>query len=136
MHVLFSYFNFQIPHITICILNARKQRKRKIYHINLSLAEWKPVRYGVASGSRLGWVYKGMPNILTALPHSGRYLAINITYHSIFYIQSQFWDQGWHCAPSLYSWWPFDPEVGGGGGGLANFVGTDYLFSPRAWLIY
>ena len=28
---------------------------------------------------------------------------------------------------------PFDPEMGGGGVGLANFVGTDYLFSSRAW---
>ena len=26
--------------------------------------------------------------------------------------------------------WPFDPE--GGGGGLANLVGTDYLFSSQA----
>ena len=27
---------------------------------------------------------------------------------------------------------PFDSEGGGGGGRLANFVGTDYLFSSRA----
>ena len=58
-----------------------------------------------------------MLNCLTALLHSGRYLAINNPYHSIFYIQSQFWDQNWHCVPSLYSWLPFNPEMGGGGAG-------------------
>ena len=87
-----------------------------------------------------------MPNILTALPHSGRYLAINITYHSIFYIQSHFWDQCWRCVSSLYCWWPFDPEVGGGcryrlfifNAGLANILNsfpgiqkTEYLFSTE-----
>ena len=52
------------------------------------------------------------------------FLLLNVIYLFFYY-------SNWYYEYGLLRGRPFDPE--GGGGGLANLVGTDYLFSSRAW---